>query len=274
MLFDSKKVQVHLSQPEILILSASYCGINLLIVCAHAPHTGKPESEHVAFWTLLQTQIRKFQGQCSNVILGIDANAHFATDHGPFVGSLGLESRENRAGELFLETMEECQLFLPTTFDQYYEGDTMTWTNPTNGTQSRCDYIALPLAWRHSAIRGYLLSSLDAGRQGEDHLPVALDVTIFLSTVSRRRTGKTFDRVQLQKATPMQIRLAFDNMPEVQWKTDVDIHAKMVSDWIQDQMTKHFPRTGTSQRNSYISQDTWNIRRQRISYRYKFNRNK
>ena len=274
MLFDPKKVQVHLAQPEILMLSATYCDTNLLIVCAHAPHTGKPEPEHVAFWTMLRTQIRKFQGQCSNVILGLDANAHFVSDHAPYVGSLGLENRENRAGELFLETLEECQLCLPTTFEQYYEGDTMTWTNPTNGTQSRCDYIALPLAWCSAAIRGYLLPSLDAGRQGEDHVPVALDVTIYLSAFSRRHPVMAFDRVQLQKATSTQIRAAFEHMPEVQWGVDVDIHAKIVSDWIQGQLTHHFPRTGTSQRNSYISQDTWNIRGQRISSRYKLNRNK
>lgn len=255
-LFDPKKIQVYLAQPEILMLSVDYHETRFLIISAHVPHTERPESDHATFWNLLRTQVRKYQGQCSNIILGLDANTHFATDQLPHLGALGLETHANRAGEFFLETLEECQLFLPTTFDQYYEGDTMTWTNPTNGTRSRCDYIALPLAWRNATIHGYLLPSINAGRQGKDHFPIALDVTVFLSTKARVRNDIAFDRMQLQKATPEQLQQAFDILPEVPWNTDVDVHAKVVSEWVQGQLAKHFPRQGTSQRNNYISKET------------------
>ena len=210
-LFDPKQAQVYVALPEVLILRATCSGVNYLVVSAHAPHTGRTEDEQKSFWDLLTCEVRKYQAQTPNELLGIDANAHFATASLPNLGEHGCEIRANSASGYFAEFLEKCSLFLPSTFEQYHEGPTTTWVSPANGQTARCDYIALSLDWRHARVKvkSYVLPSIDSGRSGEDHIPVAAEVYLFLQSRRPKSVVPSFDRVKLQRCCPDKLRDIF-----------------------------------------------------------------
>ena len=154
-------------------------------------------------------------------------------------------------------------LFLPSTFEQYHEGPTTTWVSPANGQTARCDYIALPLDWCHARIKSYVLPSIDSGRSGEDHIPVAAEVYVFLQSRRPKSVVLSFDRVKLQRCCPDKLRDIFGSRPCIPWEVDVDTHAHRLSEWVQQTLSVHFPKSRSVQRKSYIREDTWSLRTSR-----------
>ena len=266
-LFDPKTVQVYYADPEILLLRAHYQSTPLLICSAHAPHSGRSTEDIAVFWKRLQDLFCQYSRSGVHVIGGVDANAHFTYDCLPYIGSWGLERKGNEAADFFLQFLKETALFVPSTFEEFHEGETATWKSPANDACARCDYLLAPLSWRQGSLKTYAIPTLDSGIAGEDHMPLGGDFRVFLQTQFRKARQKGFDRQLVQKDTGGKLSSVFAEPPCIAWSVDVDVHADQLTKWVQGKLAEAYPVSGVRRKKSYISDTTWALRMERIGCR-------
>ena len=183
-LLHGKNYIVLYQSAECLILRLELSFGALILVSAHAPNTGSEHSTVQAWWDDLTLHLLKYAAS-GYLIMGIDANAHFAHGYDDHVGDCGSETRENHAAPLFLSLLERCECWLPSTFNQYHFGVTTSWRHPGRGTWHRCDYIVISRSLDHDGLQSWVDGNLDAGGANVDHLAVALRVFLKLPAVSR-----------------------------------------------------------------------------------------
>ena len=141
--------------PECLMLRLEMNFGPMLLIAAHAPHSSHETSVVQSWWDDMTTRVRRFAGE-GRVVMGIDANAHFANSYADVVGGCGLEPRENQSAKYFLDFLEACDCWLPSTFQQYPYGVTTSWRHPGRGSWHRCDYIALSSAFRNYGLQSWV----------------------------------------------------------------------------------------------------------------------
>eukprot|EP00435_Cladocopium_sp_Y103_P028905 s2399_g7.t1 len=107
-----QQIQILEATPRILLarLTAPYLDIVLLV--AHAPHSGKPEQERQAWWTALTTTLHRHCGALPLYVM-MDANAAPGDGDGHSVLTTGLTS--SRSTPLRRSFLEEFDLTLPQT---------------------------------------------------------------------------------------------------------------------------------------------------------------
>ena len=266
-LFSKDTIRVLHAGPELLILTAGYKGIKLLLFSSHAPHTGSAPEMVEQYWDELRLQLGRWTAQFPTYIGGIDANSHFASDHPPYVGSCGLEDKENLGSKHLVRLLSQINGFLPSTFDWCHEGETATWFSNANGQLSRCDYFVVPLGWATAHLQSYMNKSIDSGTVGTDHFPLALEIVAILQGKAKARAKVGFDRTALQQAPREQLMQVFSSPPDCEWALGVDQHALAVTGWISKQLVEAFPLAKGGPKKSYITAETWELRRQRIRIR-------
>ena len=264
--FHSRDLVVLYSSPELLFLKITYTGLRLLLISAHAPHTGRPHSQHEHFWQQLTQFTRDFSTATHAIVLGIDANTHFDCEHPPHVGPHGLELKASSSADLFLQYLTEFELFLPSTFGHFHTGPTYTWYGHSGGHQARCDYLAIPLAWNSVDLWSTTISTLDVGAKTLDHLPVTLDATLTFEKSLGCGRRPAYDRTSFQNTALEDLRGIFQAMPHVAWDATVDEHATILSNHLDKTLSQAFPLTTTAPRKSYITDETWKLRGDRIWY--------
>lgn len=83
--FEVQDTHVLLSEPEIFLVKAKLRSVTLLLLNVHAPHSGHTEMEIKAFWDKLNTAVLPYVAKFPNLVVGIDANAHFDVPNEPMV---------------------------------------------------------------------------------------------------------------------------------------------------------------------------------------------
>ena len=266
-LFSKEQVQVLKATNQVLLIKVVCTGVPFLLLNFHAPHSGRTLEEIENFWHELVSLLKPLVSVYPHLILGADANAHWSTSCEGYIGEAGLELRSNHGGECFKNFLVDFGLFVPSTYGQYHTGMHHTWFSTVNGQGCRCDYFALPQSWREGKISTMVIDSLDEGKHGVDHMPLMLNVGIFLQGESMPKKSKLFNRSALQKATVEDIEDALKSVQPPDWHTEIDQHAMGLVQQISDALLKAFPPTKDKPRRSYVSDEAWKMRKMRISKR-------
>lgn len=190
MIFGQEHVRVLLATSQMLFVKATYQMIDLLCVNLHAPHSGRPDHEIVAYWKEVEAALSRFSQQYPNIIIGADANSHFSAECEGCIGDAGLETKENLGGCLFRALLIRFSLFLPSTFADVHTGTHSTWFHSAHSTVSRCDYFALPQIWRQAKLSTWVFDTLDIVKDGIDHGPLALTITFCFAFQVKVRSEK------------------------------------------------------------------------------------
>ena len=264
LLCHANQIVVLLAEAEILIAKVEYGGMHFILITAHAPHTGHEAATVRQFWARLGQQIRRFRCPDHQVLLGIDANAHFQWEKLPYIGPHGLEVNKNAAALHFAELLMDNDLFLPSTFDHIHSGTSWTWQNPANGSLARCDYLAIPMQWDKSVTSSWTTTTVDTGSIGHDHVPLHALVSLRYAAKIVKAQRLEYDRQALANAPSAQLQEIFQGLEIPTWQTDLDTHYVKLTDDIGKRLQDNFPKKGFQPRQSYISEDTWQIRLQRI----------
>lgn len=267
-IFERAHINVLHAEAELLIVKARCRGQQLLIVNGHGPHSGRPHDEIVSYWSQVSDKLAQFWQPDVPVVCGFDANAHFHEPYHETVGEAGLEGTTNSGARAFLRFLQRFDLFLPSTFDEFHDGAHVTWHHSCNNSGARCDYLAIPKAWRPGSIRSYCLPSLDAGGAGIDHIPVALQVTLTLLSNRTAKKKDIFDRRALQDASTQEIEQVMEGIELPAWTSGVDEHATSLSEQIVLRLQENFPLAHSKPRKGYISDASWKIRRERLKLRH------
>ena len=265
--FDHAQVQVLHADAETLILKAKYKGTDLLLGSFHAPHSGHDSDSITAYWKNLARLLKPFLAKYHNFVFGSDANAHFAVPCDGCVGDFGLEGKTNVGGEAMKEFLREVQGFLPSTFEHIHEGQHYTWQSSANGSVSRCDYIICPCLWLHANVRSWVLHTLDTTKRAIDHWPLMVKATLTWTVHKTERPRQAFCRQKLAKATDVEMNELLSKVDVPEWTEDIDTHATRLSDQVHGLLCDSFPVTKEGPRKSFISDETWAIRKERICAR-------
>ena len=249
---------------ELLLVRIRYAGLQMIVLTGHAPHTGRPLRDHEQFWDEVNVLLTTHQQHQLPFVLCLDANAHFDFEQHPAIGPLGLEERGNFAAKRFGEVLNKFELCLPCTWPQAHVGNTWTWVSPANGHKARCDYIAIPLSWKPAVAATWNSYTIDHGEAHLDHVPTLAELHLIFSDVRSLKPKITFDRNALAQTEPFKLEQILQSLVQPTWETSIDEHATRITDQITACLTTAFPRPRYQQKKSYITADTWLLRRQRI----------
>ena len=266
--FRKEMIWVLYASPELLVVKAKCKGVELLLVNGHAPHSGRGETVIQDFWKHLTEVLDTYSKKYANIICGVDANAHFASAFSDCIGDFGLEQMTTLGGICFGTLLQRFRLYAPSTYEHHHAGEHHTWHGHANGQGARCDYFAVPAAWCSGYIRTYLMPSLDAGGKGLDHTPLAMELQIFLvKDISHSRTAK-IDRQALLRADAKTVETMLENLAIPAWTEDIDRHFTSLSQQIERRLVKSFPKVQQRPKKSYISDESWGIRKQRMQEKW------
>ena len=262
----SRDVLILHAEPELLIARWKTSQGSYLLASAHAPHTGRSHADVTNWWTSFAGLLQRYylQGQ-EDIIIGIDANAHFSEDVEPWIGGHGLEPAANLAASLLLDLLRQFDLFLPSTFAQLHDGTTATWRVGRAGTkakESRCDYICLPLAWKDLQLTSLALPDLDAGMSSVDHMAVGLWCKFMTNTTHRPRPCTDVDKIPA--ALGLHSHALYEGLVDIGWNVDAHTHANRLSSHISAWLNTHCSAPPSRPGASYSTDATWSTRRLRL----------
>lgn len=253
-------------QPELLIVRVQWKLGSFVVVSGHAPHGAHAAQEIEQWWAQLRQCLVDYVDIAKDdLILGLDANAHFTEEALPGVSAHGLETRVNRSGKLLQRLVNDYELMLPSTFEEWHIGETHTWQHGYGQSvrTARCDYIAIPYSWRTSAITSQPIAELDSGTTTRDH--TALLVHIQRTYVKPPSFRVSYDRERIAQIPECHYRQLGKDLQQIQWDTNVHEQAISFTDIINEWLQQHSPVSPSGPRKGYIRNDTWNIRTARTT---------
>ena len=237
----------------------------VLLVSAHGPHSSHGQDVVRSWWEDLTHKIKHFAGD-GHILLGIDANAHFAQTHADAIGSCGLEDRENSAAPLFAQLLELCGCWLPATFPQCHFGPTNSWRHPGRGTWHRCDYIAISRSLPTDGVQSWIDGNIDAGGANVDHLAVVLRISVpkpQKPEVKGSVLGSNIDVKAIVQSADADIEKIFNGLVPIDWESNVHDHGAVFVRQLRQQLEHHFRKPRRRPNKSFISEIAWNIRADR-----------
>ena len=237
--FDARDFAVAFADPQCLIVK--YTGVfgHLLIIVAHAPHSGHPESVRAQWWGKLGEQIDKHQQDAIPLIL-IDANAVWA---GPPTASLGdlVETRPNANTPYFQGFVEKHRLFAPATFSEAQWGPWFTWVHAGSGKEHRLDYVLLDVLWSKAWIEAWTDLELSTGHPGWDHIATVVDVYWEQGYQTQQKKIRLDAMAMMDPSNKAKIFDILDRCPQPAWSTNASDHAVQLTQYFQQELGKHFP---------------------------------
>ena len=268
-LVSKKDIVVLCADNETLLIRVTYNQKNFLVASAHGPHSARPAEEITDWWQNFQSKITKFfQPNKEDLLIGIDANAHFAHEIPGVIGTKGLEQKTNLAGRLFETLLMRFNMCLPTTFDWIHSGDDSTWRRSKHTGGARCDYICVPSSWAEHEAKTTLLCDLDAGSSALDHTAVGGWFTLRFFA-KKRLPCKHFDRDKIKTLSSEQLARLPTEIPQIPWHLNVHEHAVQLTQALNAWLCKELPVAKAKPKSSYIQEPTWNLRSQRLTWQRK-----
>ena len=214
--FSQESYSVIASSPRLLVLRLQTAVLRVILINAHAPHSGASLDEIHAWWDTLYSLIPQRYTSWPLLLL-CDANARVGAHVSVHAGDHQAEPYNEKAIP-FLDFLAQAQVFLPSTFVDFHTGTAGTWKHPTAGWR-RNDFIGLPLAWDYQTVQSWVALEIDPTLHHEDHRAVCVHL---------RCPGNGRPQLRLQHRP----KITYEELQEVDWQQvhrslptwDVDVH--------------------------------------------------
>ena len=167
-----------LANPIVLGAVLKGVGIDLLIVCGHAPIEKNVKALQL-LWPITKAFIAKRRHH-RDVALFIYANAGVGSIQSEVIGPHQAE-KGTFSGGLFHEDPLEHKILLPTTFEHHHRGTGHTWTH-SGGKRFRKDYIGLAGKLASLELTSQVRGDTGITTAKEDHDPSALNLRGLIMT--------------------------------------------------------------------------------------------
>ena len=238
------------------IIKAPHLQLRVLVL--HAPHQGIDSAECRQWWNDVSNLVQTAASHLPLVILG-DLNAKVGSVNSDSIGEYGAEE-ENTNGHMLHSFMIANNMWAPSTFASHHSGPHATWTS-SSGTESRIDYILLPMSWIEYHSRSYIQEDVDLCTVRQDHSVVALDIS--MHTAASTRTKNSRINLDVRKCSNPEAVRGFKTYlatpPAIPWSQGVGEHAEALTAWFQKGAKKFFARGRDLPKQRYMSEATWNI---------------
>ena len=237
--------------------------IDLWLLAAHAPHSGTPGPDRLSWWSNL-TQVVADHVTRDNLVVMLDANAATgpADDHHVF----SLDDKTSVNTDYFRDFLSEQALLAPST-TEVHRGEQGTWTSPLDGSLHRIDYVLIPCSWKPWCTFSENLINLDFGHLG-DHTATAIQVewTEELSLPVSIQKTRGHARQLIPQAD---IRDALLQYRPLEWRTDIETQVNHLNQHLLQTLHEHCPPIRQGPKKSFIDEETWNIRSEKLALQRK-----
>ncbi|CAE7479373.1 unnamed protein product, partial [Symbiodinium necroappetens] len=205
--------------------------LQILCVCAHAPHSGQPLATINDWWKCFEQApwLARHKGR---IVLLIDSNAQLGSIVGDAVQGHAADE-ENTGGTFLRSWVEATDSFLPSTVCAS-DGQCVpnarepTWFSPS-GYGYRIDFVGLPRAWARCAFKPCTWPDFEL--LNKDHIPATTDVSLQIQARPHVAHGpQTFPRDPAQWPAPAieQLKRSIQDIPSLPWDLNVHEHVRLL----------------------------------------------
>lgn len=245
--------------PRHMLVHVVNTDLRFWILCAHAPHSGSPGAEREEWWQDLSDHIQRHV-QDEPIIVMIDANAR--TGPADQLHVFDHDDSANANTVLFRDFLRLHHLCVPSTLP-LHEGYHATWIHPSEEAEYRIDYILIPSEWASFCTRSSSLDHLDMGHLG-DHRAMAVEQS-WQGTSSNHMLSKTmlksYDRTKILKTD---LAASLDAYAPLPWNADIEQQVDHFNQHVIQVLQQHCPVQKQGPKKSYISEQIWTLRTQKL----------
>ncbi|CAE7398742.1 unnamed protein product, partial [Symbiodinium sp. CCMP2456] len=264
----AEDIHVVHESPRLLVLAIRTTEGQVVVASGHCPHAAQPQ-EAVNFLSRLQELLWPYRGAMA-IFLGIDLNGRVPLGHAGVTGDLSHgEADDNGRG--MLVAARAVNLWLPSTYSDFHVGPTTTYRQ-ANGAEHRIDYIGVGGTMEINEVCSWVEEEFDTANPNEDHSAIALDVTAATTATSGR---KRLHRVRydadkmLTKQGRAIIAEGLRAYSPPSWEVHPDDHCQHLQDYLHALMQEHFARAEDGPGATYITQETWELRRRKLGLKHR-----
>ena len=239
---------------RLLVLRVRNPILKVLIVAAHAPHSGQSLADISTWWNQTTASLPSTYNEWPRILL-LDANAEVGTEPNDHVGSF-LPGPFSPKAEPFQAFVAEQGLFLPSTFENFHKGDRATWIHPS-GSRHRPDYVGLPLCWQFNHCSTTVDEDLDACLARPDHLPVFCELSVNVEQPLQRRPQPQ-DKLHWEALRHTSLD-SLDMLPQPPLGLDVRSHAAYLQNALFECLQPQQQARSAMPRRASMTPDTWQL---------------
>ena len=249
-------IVVHAS-PRILIVRHDSEILPCFLVVAHAPHSGRPMHERLAWWQDFQTLLAPHRE--SDILIFMDANVRVHDMEGAHFGDLS-DGQNGDAAQLLYPFVSFFDLFAPATFSSWHTGPIATWVHPNGNSVARLDYVLLPCHWKMTSIWSWVDLDVHVGHAGLDHLCSMVQMSWLQAHKSRSIRRRKFDQVTMAAPESQHtIQEILQRAPHVPWDTNATEHVAIITDYFQQSLAAEFPHIRRNRNQAIVSPDAQSL---------------
>ena len=250
-----KEDDVHylVQTPRALVLRLRNQAIKAIVIAVHAPHSGQSQQDIHDWWTQLVHSLPTQYAEWPRILLA-DANAEVGALPNQFIGDYQAGSC-NPKSEPFLNFVAEQGVFLPSIFAAHHLGTRSTWLHP-NGSESRIDYIGVPLTWPLTSFSSSVDDEIDACLARPDHLPLFCDIKM---KVDLQATAQPQKGVQLRWNELPSTFIDYGSFPQPDFTVDVRTHAATLQQALHDCLSYQVVPQVAKPRRASMTPHTWEL---------------
>lgn len=252
--FEESQFAVIVAEPRLLILRVCNELLKVIIIAAHAPHTGATLEDIEDYWQRIDSYIGPKYNSWPKLLLA-DANSRVGDSPNNHIGPHDAETSCPKS-DAFCHFVAQQHLFLPATFVDLHEGPSGTWKHP-NGTWTRNDFIGVPFDWPLTQCLSWTDLEIDFSLTKDDHRPARALLRWSAAIRSQDLQAKR------AKACPPQIcPNAMKSLlaePINQSATDVHTHFGMLQDSLASCTRSTEPLHFRKPQKTHMTSTTWEL---------------
>ena len=259
--FKEQDLRLIHSDPDLIIARITNRALRVVLIGAHAPHSGKDQHLVESWWKDLRKHIKPRYEDHDVLFLG-DSNGRVGSNDSSSVGCFGAEL-ENHTGAAFHEFLQQQRLWALNTFREVHEGDTTTWISP-QGSKSRLDYICAPLSWRSFGARSFVAYDISSHRCLHDHMALCAKFEGRYELLPEKRLMRGSGRKRIlmdvqQQHTRAALSQNIRKLEHVDWSCDVHRHAHYIHEGLRKAAKCAKPKQEPLKRKDSLSEETWEL---------------
>ncbi|CAE7936001.1 unnamed protein product, partial [Symbiodinium necroappetens] len=169
---------------------------------------------------------------------------------------------EDDAGHQVLQTMKQCDLWAPSTYEELHAGPSATYQHPS-GPLHRIDYLLLGGRATTHQLKSIVAEDFDTANYNCDHwaVEITLDGTLCGCPTQSTLRRPVYDRARmLTTEGKRQLRQAMERYEQPTWEMSVDEHCRHFQNYVCGILDALFQRDRSGPRASYIPDDVWTAR--------------
>ena len=255
------------TDPTRLCARVTFAGLQVCVLVAHAPHAGHSHDMRSQWWAESEALCSR-TGFDERWLFMVDANCKVGHVCSSSIGPLHADPVD-AIGEHFHSLLRKCAAWLPSTFSDAFHGDGGTLVQKRSGGLVRSDYVALPLEWRSSDIRGCVEPRISAGHAIVDHFAVLVAIELRI-TVPRpcRRATRIDTQALMRPENADVVRCICEEVPSVDWQVGIHDHTAVVVDALYQGLAAAFPLKGRRLSKHFLSEETAAVHQRTAALRH------